>query len=371
MSFGQMLTGKRVILHLDLDYFFAQCEEREDPSLRGKPVVVCVYSARGGNSGVVSTSNYIARKYGVRAGMPITWAKKQLKNEDAFFIPVRKAFYQQVSEDIMRRLHGYADIFEQVSIDEVFLDVTQRVNGDFRLGEVLAKEIREVIRVGEGLTCSVGVGSNKLVAKIAAGQKKPDGLKIVKPNEVTNFLYPLPIGELPGVGKKTEKIMIEKGIMTIGDLGKYRVEELISVFGKAIGTYFYNASKGIDETPIQDGKRVKQVSRITTLREDTRDLKAILVEMHQLCEDVHVIIKKKNLRFKSVSLIAVIENLTTRTRSITLKTPTNALNIMKTRSQRLLEDLLQEDQVKIRRIGVKTSRFVYDVHQKNLTTFIK
>jgi DNA polymerase IV (DinB-like DNA polymerase) len=371
MNFGWVLTGKRVILHLDLDYFFAQCEEREDLSLRGKPVVVCVYSARGGDSGVVSTSNYVARKYGVKAGMPITWAKKKLKKEEAFFIPVRKAFYQQVSDDVMRRLHGYADIFEQVSIDEAFLDVTQRVNGDFSQGEVLAKEIREVIRVGEGLTCSVGVGPNKLVAKIAAGQRKPDGLMIVKPNEVTDFLYPLPIGELPGVGKKTEKKMIEKGIMTIGDLAKYRVEELMNVFGKAIGTYFYKASKGVDETLIQEGKHVKQVSRITTLRVDTRDLKTILVEVNRLCEDVHATIKKKNLCFKSVSVIVVIENLTTRMRSTTLETPTNALNILKTRSQRLLEDLLQEDDVKIRRIGVKASKFVDDVHQKNLTAFIK
>jgi DNA polymerase IV (DinB-like DNA polymerase) len=366
-----VLTGIRAILHIDLDYFFAQCEEREDPSIRDKPVVVCVYSARGGDSGVVSTANYVARKYGVKSGMPIMWAKKRLKDEEAFFIPIRKAFYQQVSEDVMRILHGYADIFEQVSIDEAFLDVTQRVNGDFSRGEALANEIRKVIRVREGLTCSVGVGPNKLVAKIAAGQRKPDGLVTVKPNEVKDFLYPLPIGELPGVGKKTEKRMLERGIKSVGDLAKYQVEELRSVFGKASGTYFYKASKGIDETPVLEGKRVKQVSRITTLKEDTRDLTTILIAVHQLCEDVNATVLQKNIFFQGVSVIAVTTNLKLRTKSTTLEAPTNDLNVMKTCSQRLLDDLLQEDKVKIRRIGVKVSKFVEDPHQKNLTAFLK
>jgi DNA polymerase IV (DinB-like DNA polymerase) len=251
MGLRRVLTGKRVILHLDLDYFFAQCEEREDPSLRGKPVVVCVYSARGGDSGVVSTANYVARKFGVKSGMPIAWAKKLLKNEEAFFIPIRKEFYQQISDNVMRILHDYADKFEQVSVDEAFLDVTQQVNGDLKRGEALAKEIQGSIRVREGLTCSVGVGPNKLVAKIAAGQRKPDGLVTVQPNEVKDFLSPLQIGVLPGVGKKTEKRMLEKGIKTVGDLAIYRVEELRSVFGKANGTYFFKASKGIDETPVR------------------------------------------------------------------------------------------------------------------------
>lgn len=371
MGLRRVLKGKRVILHLDLDYFFAQCEEREDPSLRSKPVVVCVYSARGGDSGVVSTANYVARKNGVKAGMPIMWAKKRLKNEDAFFIPIRKEFYQQVSNNVMQILRGYADKFEQVSIDEAFLDVTQRVNEDFSRGEALAKEIREVIRVTEGLTCSVGVGPNKLIAKIAAGQRKPDGLVVVKPNDVKDFLSPLPIDTLPGVGKKTEKRMLEKGIKTVGDLAKYQVEELRSLFGKASGTYFYKASKGIDETPVREGKRVKQVSRITTLREDTQDLTTILVAVHRLCEDVHATLVQKNLGFKSISVIGVMANLKLRTKSTTLEAPTDALNVMKTRSQRLLEDLLRDDEVKIRRIGVKVSKLVEEPHQKNLTAFIK
>ena len=152
---------------------------------------------------------------------------------------------------------------------------------------------------------------------------------------------------------------------------KYRVEELVSIFGKAIGTYFYKASKGIDETPVREGKHVKQVSRITTLREDTQDLPTILVEVHRLCEDVHTTVLQKNLCFKSISVIAVMANLKLRTKSITLETPTDALNVMKTRSQRLLEDLLQDDEVKIRRIGVKVSKLVEETHQKNLTAFLK
>jgi DNA polymerase IV (DinB-like DNA polymerase) len=371
MGSGWALMGHRVILHLDLDYFFAQCEERDDPALRGKPVVVGVYSDRGGDSGVVSTANYVARKYGVRSGMPLTLAKKRLMNAAAVFLPTRKAVYQEASDNVMRLLHGYADTFEQASIDEAFLDVTQRVTGDFRRGEALANEIRATLRLREGLTCSIGVGPNKLIAKVAAGQRKPDGVMMVTPNEVNAFLSPLPVEELPGIGPKTAKRMLGQGIKTVGDLARYRVEELIRVFGKASGTYFFEASKGIDETPVREGKRVKQVSRITTLREDTRDVKTILLTVHRLCEAVHAAILLRGFCFKSLSVIAVMENFTTRTRSTTLEVPTNALPLMKTCAQRLLEGLLHEDEAAIRRIGVRASQLIEGVQQKPLTTFIK
>jgi len=366
-----ILDGTRVILLVDVDHFFAQCEEREAPAIQGKPVVVCVYSSRGDDRGVVSTANYVARAFGVVSGMPISRAKQRLRKEDAVFIPVRKEFYTQVSDRIMRLLRGYAGRFEQVSIDEAYLDVTQRVQGDFDRGTTLAAEIKGEIRLREGLTCSVGVAPNKLVAKIAAGQRKPDGLVAVKPQEVKAFLAPLPIGVVPGVGKKTEKRMVEMGVKTIEDLATCSVEDLTRVFGTTGGTYFHRASHGVDETPVRGKTRVKQVSRITTLREDTRDVTTILSDLHQLCEDVYAVVVRKNLWFKSVGVIAVVEDLKVRTRSQTLVAPTNALDVLKRRSRRLLEELLQEDEAKIRRIGVKVSSFVERVHQKNLQEFLE
>jgi DNA polymerase IV (DinB-like DNA polymerase) len=303
--------------------------------------------------------------------MPIKRAKQRLLKEDAVFIPVRKEFYTQVSERIMRLLRGYAGKFEQVSIDEAYLDVTQRVQGDFDRGKTLAAEIKAEIRRREGLTCSVGVAPNKLVAKIAASQRKPDGLVAVKPQEVKAFLAPLPVGEIPGVGKKTEKRMEEMGIRTIDDLATHRVEDVTRVFGTTVGTHFHRASHGVDETPVHAKTRVKQVSRITTLHDDTRDFTTILSDLQQLCEDVHAAVVRKNLWFKSVGVIAVVEDLKVRTRSQTLATPTNALDVLKRRSRRLLEELLQEDAAKIRRIGVKVSSFIEAVHQKNLQEFLE
>ena len=364
------MAEKRVILHFDLDYFYAQCEEREKPSIRGKPVVVCVYSARGGDSGAVTTANYVARRFGVRSGMPIRLAKRLLKDEEAVFLPINKEFYKRISDNIMALLRKYADKFEQVSIDEAFLDVTQSVNGNFDHAIRLAKGIKDEVLKREGLTCSVGVGPNKLVAKIAASQGKPDGLVTVRPKEVKEFLFPLPIGELPGVGKKTERIMAGMGIKTIGDLAKYRVEDLTRIFGKTIGVYFHNASNGIDVTPVQEKKRAKQMSRMTTLKEDTRDLSMILVDLHRLCEDVHASVLKNNLSFRTVGVMAVMENLKMRTRSKTLESSTNALNVMKVLSQKLLENLLQESELKVRRIGVKVSSFVESFKQKDLKDFL-
>ncbi len=361
----------RVVLLVDVDHFFAQCEERATPAIRGRPVVVCVYSARGEDRGVVSTANYVAREFGVVSGMPIKRAKQRLREEDAVFIPLRKEFYTQVSERIMQLLRGYTEKFEQVSIDEAYLDVTQRVQGHVDHGKTLAAEIKAELHRREGLTCSVGVAPNKLVAKIAASQKKPDGLVAVNPQEVKAFLAPLSVGEIPGVGKKTEKRMEEMGIKTIEDLATYRVEDLTRIFGTTIGTYFYRASHGVDETPVRAKTRVKQVSRITTLRDDTRDFATILGDLQQLCEAVHDAVIRKNLWFKSVGVIAVVEDLTMRTRSQTLATPTNALDVLKRWSRRLLEELLQDDTAKIRRIGVKVSSFTEAVHQKNLHEFLE
>jgi DNA polymerase IV (DinB-like DNA polymerase) len=184
------LASNRVIIHADFDYFYAQCEERENPTLKDKPVVVCIYSGRSEDSGAVSTANYIARKYGVKAGISIIMAKRKLKNTDAVFLPANFELYEKVSENIMNILRAYGDAFEQTGIDEAFIDVTQRVNGEFEIAKQLAQKIQKEIFEKEKITVSIGVGPNKLIAKIAAGKQKPHGLTMVKPEEIENFLRP-------------------------------------------------------------------------------------------------------------------------------------------------------------------------------------
>jgi len=361
----------RVIMLVDLDYFFAQCEERRNPSLKDKPVVVCVYSGRSEDSGAVSTSNYIARKYGVTSGIPIFLAKKKLKNEDAVFLPVDHEFYEEVSGNIVRILRSHADFFEQVGIDEAYLDVSQKARGNFEEAKKLAQKIKEEVKAQQKLTCSIGIGPNKLVAKIAADIQKPDGLTIVKPEQVENFLSPLQVSRLIGVGRKTKTKMETLEISTIGDLAKYDVQRLIEVFGKKLGTYFHNASIGVDEVPVQERGEVESISRISTLKEDTQNLKIILEKTNQLCNEVHAKLMQRELSFKSVGIVAVMTDMSIRSRSKTLENPTNKLEALKKTVQELFEKFLNETELEARRVGVKISNFVKQQEkQKQITNFV-
>jgi DNA polymerase IV (DinB-like DNA polymerase) len=168
----------RVVMLVDFDYFFAQCEELRNPVLKDKPVVVGVYSGRTEDSGAVSTANYVARKFGVKSGIPLYLAKKRLAGTEAVFLPVDGEFYEQISDKIMSALRGYADSFEQTSIDEAYLDVTSKVHGSFEEARELAEKIKMDVRKQVGIVFSVGVGPNKLVAKVAADSQKPDGLGV-------------------------------------------------------------------------------------------------------------------------------------------------------------------------------------------------
>jgi DNA polymerase IV (DinB-like DNA polymerase) len=356
---------------VDLDYFFAQCEERRKPFLKDKPVVVCVYSGRSEDSGAVSTANYIARKYGVRSGISISLAKKKLKKTDAVFLPVDHEFYEEVSERIMKILTSHADSFEQVGIDEAYLDVSQKVKGNFERAKELAQTIRKEVKAQEKLTCSIGIGPNKLVAKISADEQKPDGLTIVKPEEVESFLSPMPISRLMGVGIKTEKKMQTLGIRTIGDLANYDAGRLIEFFGKNSGIYFHNASHGIDDEPVQERGEVKSISRISTLKEDSRDLKAIFEKTDQMCDEVYGRLVQRGLCFKSVGIVAVMTDMSIRSRSKTFETPTNGLEVFKETVKELFEKFFNESELKARRVGVKVSNFVKEQkRQKQITNFI-
>ncbi len=207
----------RVIFHLDMDHFYTAVEERERPEIKGVPVIVGADPKEGKGRGVVSTSNYEARKSGVRSGMPISQAWRLCPR--AVYLPPNFPLYIRVSGEIMELARKYAGKFEQWGIDEAFLDVSGKVD-DWAEAEALAQRIKQEIKEKEGLTASIGVGPNKLVAKVASDFQKPDGLTIVKEEEVEKFLEPLPVRKLLWVGRKTEAKLKELGVNTIGDLAR-------------------------------------------------------------------------------------------------------------------------------------------------------
>lgn len=357
---------------VDLDYFFAQTEEVRDPSIRDNPVVVCVYSGRSEDSGAVSTANYIARKLGVKSGMPIALAKKRLRDVEAVFLPVDYAFYEEVSARIMSLLRGYVDQFEQVGIDEAYLDVSQRTKESYEEAEPLAQNVKKEIVARHGLTCSIGVGPSKLVAKIAADVNKPNGLTTVRPSEVTQFLAPLPVDRLMGVGSKTRERMQRLGIATVEDLARYDVQKLLDVFGKKLGLYFHNASYGIDDEPVQERGGAESISRISTLKEDTRDLSLILEKTDRECEEIYEDLRRSGLSFRTVTIMAVMKDMSVRSRSRSLDNHTNELSIIKETVRELFVNFLAESTLEVRRVGVKVSSLVKGGQgQRRLTSFIE
>src|SRR5512139_1104717 len=234
------VVRSRVVMLVDLDYFFAQCEELRNPALKGKPVVIGMYSGRTAESGAVSTANYAARALGVRSGMPLFQARHKLEGFDSVFLPVDYDYYEQVSDRLMGIFRGHGDTFEQVGIDEAYLDVTAKSQDSFNQAKALGLQMKAEVKKMVGVTFSVGIAPNKLVAKIACDAQKPDGLTVVELSELKVFLDPLPVDRLLGVGKKTSSKMIELGIESIGDLAAFDVQKLVEIFGKTLGVYFHN-----------------------------------------------------------------------------------------------------------------------------------
>ena len=227
---------------MDMDAFFAAVEERRHPGLKGKPVVI------GGSGdpmqrGVVSTASYEARKYGIHSAMPLKTAYKLCPH--AVFLPVDYQEYARVSQSIKEILQEFSPVMEDVGIDEVFLDISEID----KTSEEIAREIKDKIKDRTGLTCSIGIAHNKLLAKIASDLQKPDGLTILAGKDLEARIWPLPVRKLWGVGPKTEAYLKQLNIRTIGELAATSRDKLIEQFGKSYGQYLHEASHGIDDSP--------------------------------------------------------------------------------------------------------------------------
>jgi DNA polymerase IV (DinB-like DNA polymerase) len=356
-----MSEKKRIVFHLDMDHFFTAVEERERPELRGQPIVVGADPRGGLGRGVVSTSNYEARKFGVRSGMPISRAWKLCPK--AIYLPVNYELYMKVSDEIMSILRKYADKFEQWGIDEAFLDVTSKAQ-DYAAAEALAQQIKKEIFEKEKLTCSIGVSSNKLVAKIASDYQKPDGLTLVKDEEIESFLASLPVRKLLWVGRKTGQKLEGMGIRTIGELARSDPNLLGEAFGE-IGTQLYLMAHGIDNSAVEERGSVKSVSRELTFQEDTADFTLVSKVIDTLSEEVCKDAESRHVHFKTVTIKVRYENFETHTHGKTLPFITNRPQDVKKAAGELIQPYLRPDR-KIRLVGVRLSNLISGEKQKTL-----
>lgn len=362
----------RAVLHVDFDYFFAQCEELRNPEIKDRPVIVCVFSGRTEDSGVVSTANYVARKYGVKSGIPIRTAKSKLAEaKDALFLPLDAEYYKQMSEKAMSAIRTNVDVFERVGIDECFADVSERTGADFGAAESLARRIKDEVKVVAQISCSVGVAPNKMLAKIASDFRKPDGLTVVKPEDAEKFVAVLDVDKIPGIGPKTRDRLAELDVKTAGDLAGFDIYKLVDEFGKKIASYMHNAAKGVDEEPVaeSEGER-KQIMRIVTLRQDATEAAEMYGDLEEICRSVQESAGRKSLAFKSVGVILILNNLETITRSRTLKAHAAGLDVLHSTARAILDEAVTGS-IKVRRLGVRVSDFQDSAGQNTLLDFMR
>ena len=358
-------------MHIDFDYFYAQCEEVRNPSLRGRPLTVCVFSGRTEDSGVVSTANYAAREHGVRSGIPIRIAKSRLAGiSDAAFLPVDMSYYSEVSEKAMSLIQSFAGRFEQVGIDECFIDVSELASS-FEVAKTLASQIKDSIKKSLGLTCSIGVAPNKMLAKIASDFQKPDGLTVIEPESSQNFIANLSVDKISGIGPKTSKRLGELGVKSISELAGLDQFKLVEEFGRKTGTFIHNAARGIDEEPVAESGESKQIARIITLKNDASTSAEMSNELRELCQSVLEIAKARRMAFKTVSVITILSNLDQKSKSKTLKTHSNSLEPLYSTAQMLLNELMEsDDSMRVRRLGVRLSDLQNTAGQNTISQFM-
>jgi DNA polymerase IV (archaeal DinB-like DNA polymerase) len=282
---------------------------------------------------------------------------------EAVYLPPNFPLYIKVSDEIMAIARRYAGKFEQWGIDEAFLDVTDKVK-DYSEAEALARQIKQEIKEKERLTCSIGVGPNKLVAKVASDFQKPDGLTVVREEEVEVFLAPLPVRKLLWVGRKTEAKLKTLGVNTIGDLARYDASALTSMFG-VMGLQMHLMAQGVDRSEVEERIGVKSISHETTFEEDTADADMIYGALDMLCVEVQKETENQHLLFKTVTLKIRFEHFETHTKSKTLPFLTNRLIDLQKTAKELASAYLNKDR-KVRLVGVRVSSLVSMEKQKTL-----
>ena len=322
----------RIIGHLDMDAFFAAVEERDKPWLKGKPIVVGADPQGGHGRGVVSTANYAARKFGIRSALPISaaWrlaesARRKGAPPTVWLTPSGRR-YGEVSAKIMAIVRRQVSLVEQVSVDEAYLDLSAAAT--FEAAAEICRNLKTEIRAKEKLTASVGIGPNKLIAKIASDLEKPDGLTMVTPAEAEKVLAPLAVRVLPGVGPKTEEILNRRGVRKIEDIKKFTREELREMFGKS-GVDLYAKARGLDDRLLVAAAEAKSVGEQETFMRDTRDAEILTDKLRELAATVSRRLKADGFTaYRRVVLTVRFADFTTLTRSRTLEEPADSAAVL-------------------------------------------
>lgn len=345
-----MSNPKRIIVHVDMDAFFAAVEQLDNPSYRGKPVVVGADPKGGKGRGVVSAASYEARKYGIHSAMPISHAYKRCPH--AFFVRPRMSRYCEMSNHIMNILSEFSPVIEPISIDEAFLDCTgtEKLFGPpLRLGQTIKAWIFEKT----GLTASVGIASNKSIAKIASDLRKPDGLTICPFGEEKYFLSRLPVSKLWGAGKKTVQFLHSLGIETIGDLALLPMETLENKLGKH-GVHLWLLANGIDERAVETDWEIKSISEEITFERDTADTRFLEKTILDLSDQVARRTRSEHKCGRTITLKIRLEGFDTHTRSMTLHNPVNDMFSIRDTAIELFNNFNRRNK-KVRLLGVRIS----------------
>ena len=338
----------RAILHVDMDAFYASVEQRDDPSLVGKPLIVGGTSGRG----VVAAASYEVRRYGVRSAMPIGRALQLCPH--AVCVKPRMARYKEVSRQVFEVFHEFTPLVQGLSLDEAYLDVTasQKLKGD---AVAIAREIKQLIKSRTGCTASVGVAPNKLVAKIASDLDKPDGLTVVTPERIHAVLDPLPVKRLPGLGRKKGEQVAAAGIATLGELRRASDARLWPLFGRDSARMRERAG-GIDERPVEPDWEEKSISAEETFRDDVADPARLQAELARLADKASGRLRAKQLLAACVTIKIRRHNFETYTRQRRMAPPTHDSRTIARLAQDLLDTWLKENPgAKLRLLGVGVS----------------
>ncbi len=337
-----------MILHVDMDAFYASVEELDDPGLVGQPVVV---GGTPDGRGVVAAANYAARRYGIHSAMPAAQARRLCPH--AVFIRSRMDRYVEVSRELRDIFARYTPLLEPLSLDEAFLDVTSslRLFGD---GQAIARRIKEEIRDELGLVASVGVAPNKFLAKLASDLDKPDGLVVVPTDAIEAFLEPLPVSRLWGVGKVSNRDLAEMGVYTIGDLRRLPEELLVSRFAKS-AAHWARLARGIDDRRVVPDRDAKSISHETTFATDIGDAEVLKSWLLELTEQAATRLRRQGLRGKTVFIKVRYADFHTVTRSESLDAPSNATRELYVTAARLLQTQLARSPRPVRLLGMGAS----------------
>ncbi len=352
MSGSETPSSLRVIFHVDLNAFYPSAEVIQKPSLKGKPVIVGADPKGGKGRGVVVSCSYEARKLGVRSGMPISRAFSLAP--EATYLRPNFHLYGKVSKRVMELLRTYADKFEQVSIDEAFLDVSGRVHCDYNLARELAITVKADLELKEGLLCSIGIAPNKSSAKIASEFQKPDGLTVVRPEELGAFLAPLAVSSISGVGKKTEGFLHSIGVKTIGDLQKVSGKQLVKYFGKT-GVWLWGVANGLEQIEVKE-RPMRSLSAEHTFDQDVEEKDLVLAKIGELAYRLHSRVLSSKVEFRVVGIKIRFTHFQTYTRENTLSVFTTNLDTMLQEAKNLFREF-ENNPRKVRLIGIFVADF--------------